>query len=673
MKFTSIAALTALITSASAGDGMCTTIGIGPAATIDGSTMVTHTADCKDCDFRIAKTPPKTHDLEANPDRPIYRYRRQYPRLVASERGSTWSPSNLESEFADEWASKDYTDSQIVGYIPQVKETYGLFESLFAIMNDQQVAIGESTSSARFGENAVPRSCPTCDGPLVDVAAISLIALERCDTAKCAVQMMGDLATTYGYYGAETGEGDRGEALTVSDPKEVYMMHLTPDPTSLTAVWVARKVPDGHVTAAANAFVIRGVDPDTDLYSSNLWSVAKDAGVDQYDENGLLDFAKTYGPDEFTKGLMKKPEYSNDRVWRVFSLLAPSRGFKRETDFWGSDFPFSVEVENKVSVADVMRLNRDHYEGSEFDLTQGFAAGPYNNPVRYDPGFGWPGQTGNAPNENNLTTWERMHGAFPRAIGIMRTSWHFVAQARPNMPNEVGGILHFAQHQPLTATYAPLYASIEDVPSYYKTGSLYGFNEDSMFWAFCSLGNYAQLAWKYIFPDIHDAQSDIENSFFQERSEIDEKAMKILKDDGHDAVVKYLTNYVDDAADNVFTSTKRMFHHILGKFHDGNIALVDKDIFDASEYFYPQWWLKHTTFFTAVLKDKDFSLEGIPVALNHVYTDSVASALGGGKGSSGGVWGVFGMIFFGLCCGFMGGFIGVRLCGKNGGYQIIAD
>ena len=33
----------------------CTAIAAGRKATIDGSTMTTHTADCADCDWRIAK------------------------------------------------------------------------------------------------------------------------------------------------------------------------------------------------------------------------------------------------------------------------------------------------------------------------------------------------------------------------------------------------------------------------------------------------------------------------------------------------------------------------------------------------------------------------------------------------------------------------------------------
>ena len=35
-----------------------------------------------------------------------------------------------------------------------------------------------------------------------------------------------------------------------------------------------------------------------------------------------------------------------------------------------------------------MSLNRDHYEGSQFDLTQGLAAGPYGDPQRFDGTIG---------------------------------------------------------------------------------------------------------------------------------------------------------------------------------------------------------------------------------------------------------------------------------------------
>jgi dipeptidase len=44
--------------------------------------------------------------------------------------------------------------------------------------------------------------------------------------------------------------------------------------------------------------------------------------------------------------------------------------------------PLYIKPEKKLSVQDVMSLMRDHYEGTELDMTKGVAAGTYEMPYR---------------------------------------------------------------------------------------------------------------------------------------------------------------------------------------------------------------------------------------------------------------------------------------------------
>jgi len=98
------------------------------------------------------------------------------------------------------------------------------------------------------------------------------------------------------------------------------------------------------VAAIANQFVIRHIDPASPdfLYSSNLWDVAARNGLYSPERDGpLLDFLKTFAP------MRAHSSYVTRRVWRVFSLVAPTyareTGLSPYTDPYASDYPFSVK------------------------------------------------------------------------------------------------------------------------------------------------------------------------------------------------------------------------------------------------------------------------------------------------------------------------------------------
>lgn len=134
------------------------------------------------------------------------------------------------------------------------------------------------------------------------------IGMERAKTAREAIQIMGDVATTYGFYGesydpikygAAYVMGEAGEGLSVIDPHEAWIFHILPDDTASSAVWVAQRVPDSHVAVVANSYVIRDVVPNSEdfMYSENLWEVATRMGFWNENEDKLLDFKKVYSPE----------------------------------------------------------------------------------------------------------------------------------------------------------------------------------------------------------------------------------------------------------------------------------------------------------------------------------------------------------------------------------------
>ncbi|RQM29126.1 hypothetical protein B5M09_002281 [Aphanomyces astaci] len=352
--------------------------------------MTTHSNDCPSCDFRLAKIPPQTHPIGSQRD--VYVFSPDYPRYgrrvitkvvvrlmfnrfvacaVGTTRGPAYDPALVDRRFFN------WTDTTPIAQIPQVPSTYGYIEGVYPIMNDHRVAMGESTCAAKFV------SKPVSGGgrARLDIVELGRLALERTTCARDAIALMGGMAETYGYYGSfwETPSAfeNAGEALTITDPTEAWMLHMLPDDTGESAIWVAQRVHDNHVAAVANRFVIREINfTDTDHFmaSANVLDIAKRHGF--WDGVAPFDFTDAYaGPPDVTLS-------SSLRVGRVLSLANKNVN----VDTFADTTPFfSAKVDTLLTVQDVMGFQRDHYEGTKFDLTKGPASGPYGDPNRY----GW--------------------------------------------------------------------------------------------------------------------------------------------------------------------------------------------------------------------------------------------------------------------------------------------
>lgn len=128
-----------------------------------------------------------------------------------------------------------------------MESTFGYFDGNYGVLNDVQLAIGETTCSGVFGAAALGNG----GSAAFSINELSRVAMERCTSARCALGLMGQLAVDHGFYGAGQFEGS-AETLLVSDTEEGWIFHILPDDTGKSAVWVAQRVPDDHVTVTMN-------------------------------------------------------------------------------------------------------------------------------------------------------------------------------------------------------------------------------------------------------------------------------------------------------------------------------------------------------------------------------------------------------------------------------------
>ena len=428
----------------------CTSIPVGKDASVDGSVMTTHTCDGW-YDARLVVVPGQT--FESGAMAPIYK------NICIITRPNK--------------------ELDKVGEIPQAGKTYTYYHIGYPFMNENQIMIGETTFGGRSEfENG--------DAWMM-IEQLQVLGLQRAKTARECVEIMGALAEKYGY-------GDGGECLTVTDPNEAWFFEIvgpgplwTPASGKPGAVWVAQRIPDGEVGVSANRARIGEIDLNNKDYfmaSSNIFTLGEEFGF--YDSKGSKPFSfyEVYAP--------KDSFYNRRREWRVLSLAAPSLNL----DPYAERYPFSVKPDKKLSVQDLMAIKRDHYEGTEFDLTQGMAAGPFGNPNRY------PTPSAVRPEDRKGLDWER-------AISMFRCSYSFISQARSWLPDPIGGVLWFGEDAPHSTCYIPFYCQITEVPESFSAGSRLIFDKDFAWWAFNFVSNWADLKYSYMIEDIKAAQTEV--------------------------------------------------------------------------------------------------------------------------------------------------------------------
>jgi len=442
------------------------------------------------------------------------------------------------------------------GEIPQVAHTY----AVVGLMNEHQLAISETTSDGRL-------ELQNPDG-LLHYWDLMRYALQRAKTAREAIDVMTSLVAEYGYRST-------GETFSIADPDEAWIMEMIgPGPGGQGAIWVARRVPDGSICFHANKARIGEFpldDPENCLYAENAISFAIEKGYYDPARGEPFRFCDVYCPPT-----PANRRYASARVWSAFRRAAPSLQLSPDyhRGIEGAEpYPLFIEPDQKLSIADVFSLMRDHYEGTDYDMTKGVDAGPFGCPSRLRP-VKW-------QVDDTVYAWER-------SISTQQTGFSFVGQSRAWLPDAIGGVYWYGVDDTYTTCYVPLYCCINELPESYTVGSLRQFSWDSAWWVFNFVANYAWLRYSSMIEDIQAVQQELEGHCLALQGAVEQTALHLAETD-RELMVRYLTDYSVTRGEVTVNRWRELAEHLLTKYNDGYIKDENGR---AREAVYPESWLR---------------------------------------------------------------------------------
>lgn len=482
----------------------CTSLIAAKGATADGSVMVSYAADSHNLYGELYTQPAADHEKGAM-------------RKVV------------------EWDT-----GKPLGEIPEAAHTYATVGN----MNEHGLVIAESTWGGRH---------ELAGTGLIDYGSLIYITLQRAKTAREAIRVMTDLVKTHGY-------ASEGESFSIADGEEAWIMDLIgKGKADKGAVWVARRIPDGHIAGHANHprihyFPLKDKSGET-LYSPDVIKFARSQGYfDGKDED--FDFSKAYGVTDF--GALRG---CDARVWAYFNRFTP--GMDKYLPWIdraeGEPMPLWVKPAKPLTASDMKWAMRDHFEGTPYDMTNDIGAGPYKVPYRW------------RPMTFKVDSVEYTH---ERAIATQQTGFSFVAQLRNDVAPELRGLLWFGTDDANTCVYLPVFCAVRKAPAQLAHGDVNTLDWNANFWVNNYVANQAYNRYSFMIPDIRRVQSELEKA-------IEEDVRVAYEQIPEFADAEIRANLTQDLADiwaeRATTAYKQLGDFLFVKFMDGNRKKVDEN------------------------------------------------------------------------------------------------
>ncbi len=336
--------------------------------------------------------------------------------------------------------------------------------------------------------------------------ALRRIVAEQAENAREAVKIAGQLVEKYGYYSS-------GRTYAIADSREGWLMHIVKGKH-----WIAKRIPDNSIAVIPNYYTIGKVDlNDRNNYmgSKNIVNYAIKRGWYKPGNGSKFSFKESYSD---IKNL--NSDKNTLRHWRGISMLSKLKMKSQK------GLPFSFVPSKKIKPQQLFKVLRDHYEGTDKDLSNGYKDG--------------------SPNSTQN-----------RTICTKSTRYSIVAELRADLPDEIAPLIWISLRRPDSNAYSPWFPSIRSTPYGYTLGdsetaftthlkkedNYFKYNEKYAFWSYAKLSEKVDNNYKDNIKKVKKFWKNFENTLFKNIKK-KEREFTYLLEKNKQLALNIITNYL---------------------------------------------------------------------------------------------------------------------------------
>jgi dipeptidase len=113
---------------------------------------------------------------------------------------------------------------------------------------------------------------------------------------------------------------------------------------------------------------------------------------------------------------------------------------------------------------------------------------------------------------------------------------------------------------------------VQEISPLYKTYDPDKFEENSARWAIDFVDNLLYLKWQEAIKDVRSKRDPLENSFFEERAAVDQRALELFKKDPEKAK-QLLTKYSNERMEKIVKMYRELKNELITKYTNNKQGL----------------------------------------------------------------------------------------------------